>query len=335
MTPRALALGLGLPSAIAVVGLVPWLVLRQELPTRVASHFDLSGTPDQSMSQSGFLATAAALMLIGALVCVAPAVVSTRLSRPLPAVLGFLGGFVGGLGAGILAGTALSQRGIDSWREAESPWWVVALALLAAALLGAAGARLAAGLRSRASASAPSGRPPVMDLAAGEKVVWSGRLSSSWALMMAVAMVTAGLAGALFLGWPLILLAVGGFAASAFTTIRVRADASGLDVKYGIFPWPRTHIGIARIARATPIDVRPRDWGGWGYRGSLRLMNQAAVVLRAGPGVRLDLADGKTFAVTVDDPEGAVGLINAEIARGAGVSGSCPDEAEYGVADRF
>ena len=44
-------------------------------------------------------------------------------------------------------------------------------------------------------------------------------------------------------------------------------------------------------------------------------MSQAAVVHRAGPGIRLDLDDGKGFVVTVEDPETPAGLFNAEVNR--------------------
>lgn len=44
-------------------------------------------------------------------------------------------------------------------------------------------------------------------------------------------------------------------------------------------------------------------------------MRQAAIVHRAGPGIRLDLADGKVFVVTVDNPETPVALLNAKVNR--------------------
>ena len=86
-------------------------------------------------------------------------------------------------------------------------------------------------------------------------------------------------------------------------------------MRYGLLRWPRTSVPIHRIATARAIDIRPADWGGWGYRGSLTLMKRAAVVLRAGPGIRLDLHDGKVFAVTINDPQDAVRLLNAEVSR--------------------
>ena len=44
-------------------------------------------------------------------------------------------------------------------------------------------------------------------------------------------------------------------------------------------------------------------------------MNRAAVVLRAGPGIRLDLHDGRVFVVTIDDPDVPAQLLNAEASR--------------------
>ena len=44
-------------------------------------------------------------------------------------------------------------------------------------------------------------------------------------------------------------------------------------------------------------------------------MKRAAVVLRAGPGIRLDLHDGKVFVVTIDDPDIPARLLNAEASR--------------------
>jgi hypothetical protein len=58
------------------------------------------------------------------------------------------------------------------------------------------------------------------------------------------------------------------------------------------------------------IEVRPVQWGGWGYRGSVRVFKKAAVVLRKGPGLRLRLRNGAQFAVTVPGAEPAAALLN-------------------------
>ena len=162
----------------------------------------------------------------------------------------------------------------------------------------------------------PDASPRAMNLAPGERVFWSSTLSARWPRLSSLAtwlfaLVVTQLTELLVV---MILLAIA-MGLAAFSRIRVTADQSGLQVRYGFFGWPRTSVPIPRIATAQAIDIRPADWGGWGYRGSLTLMKRAAVVLRAGPGIRVDLYDGKIFAVTIDDPESPAQLLNAEVSR--------------------
>ena len=93
-------------------------------------------------------------------------------------------------------------------------------------------------------------------------------------------------------------------------SIQVTVDRSGLTVRYGPFAWPRTRISLDRISQATVIDVARGSHGGWGYRGSMRLMGKAALVLRSGEALQVDLRDGKRFVVTIDDATDAAGTLN-------------------------
>lgn len=72
-----------------------------------------------------------------------------------------------------------------------------------------------------------------------------------------------------------------------------------------------------RIERASAVHIDPARWFilgvGWGYRGSLTLFGRAAVILRTGPGLRLDLTDGKSFYITIDDPDTAAGVESSTI----------------------
>jgi hypothetical protein len=45
------------------------------------------------------------------------------------------------------------------------------------------------------------------------------------------------------------------------------------------------------------------------------MRHATAAVVRKGPGLRLDRADGRVFVVTVDDAERAAGLVNDYLAR--------------------
>jgi len=99
----------------------------------------------------------------------------------------------------------------------------------------------------------------------------------------------------------------------AFTKIRVTCGDQGLTIDYGVLRWPSQTIELDRIDSASVIEVKPIQWGGWGYRGSLRLFRRAAVNLRKGPGIRLDLKRGRTFVVTVDEPALGVNVLNQAI----------------------
>jgi len=305
-------LALGLPVAIVAVAL-PWFLFGDRLPDPVASHFDLGGRPDGSSSQRGFLFSTGGLAALGIALCVATALFSRNIPRPYAPVAALLGGFLGGLGSAILAVTAITQRDVSVWTDASSPGWWVAVVVALAALLGGVGARLGNRLPQADRPASARGRPAErrLELGDGERAVWAATQDAPWALGGSLVLIAIGVVGAVLASWPLVFLAVVGVAVSALARVHARADLDGLHVRYGFLPWPTTRIAIDRIAEASVLHVRPLDWGGWGYRGSLKLMDQAAVVHRAGPGLRLDLTDGKVFVITVDDPDGAAAVLSA------------------------
>jgi len=313
-----LLLGIGLPLIIIAVAL-PWFLLADTLPDAVASHFDLGGQPNRSSSTSTFLVEFGAMAMVGIALCVASAFFGRRMLRPIAMVAPLLGGFFGGIGASILAVTAITHRDLAVWTDARvSGWWLLAVAAVATAL-SVAGAR--AGTRLPVSEPPPlaaTGPAADLNLGEGERIVWAATQNAPWVLGVSLLLISTGVAFAVLASWLFVFFVIIGIGVSALATVHVRADFEGLHVRYGFLPWPTTHLAIDRIKTANVLDVRPLDWGGWGYRGSLKLMDQAAVVHRAGPGLRLDLVDGKVFVITVDDPDGAVAVLNA--ARREGVS---------------
>lgn len=312
---RRAALGVVLPAAVAALGLVPYLAFRSDLPDRVASHFDGAGRADGSMTPDQFLAISGALMVIGLGACLVIALTRRRLQPMVAPSVSAIGAFVGTLGAGILATTAIDQRGLERWQDATLAPWAVILWIGCSVLAGAVAAWVAATLPHRGEEGADAA-PPVMDLASGERAFWSSTLAARWPTFLGVAAALVALGLTLFTGRRMaILLLIPAAAVVTFSRVRVTADRSGLHVRYGFLGWPRTTVSIDRIAAAQAIDIRPASWGGWGYRGSLALMRRAAVVLRAGPGIRLDLHDGKVFAVTIDEPDLPARLLNAEVSR--------------------
>ena len=113
-----------------------------------------------------------------------------------------------------------------------------------------------------------------------------------------------------FPAWGLVLellvLVAFAFVILLFARIVVRVvqneDGRGLEILYG----PR---GVVRQVFA-PVEVEGAyarhlsfaEMGGWGYRGSLRLIRRAALVTRRGDALELELSGRRHFIVTVDEP---------------------------------
>ena len=308
-------LGLLMPVVVASIGLVPYLAYRSDLPDRIASHFGISGRADGSMTPVVFLVVCGAMMAFGLGACVTIALTRRRFQPMIAPSVSAVGAFFASISAGILAITAIGQQGLERWQDATlSPGALVAW-------IG--GSIIVAGLAAWAASSLPfedraemDPPPAAMELVPGERVFWTATLSAKWPLVLGLAILPVGLVLLLITELWIGLVTVGvSILMTFFGRIRVTADRSGLRVGYGLFGWPRTSVPLSRIAAARAIDIHPPDWGGWGYRGSLTVMRRAAVVLRAGPGIRLDLHGGRVFAVTIDNPDKPARLLNAEVSR--------------------
>jgi hypothetical protein len=155
------------------------------------------------------------------------------------------------------------------------------------------------------------------------RAAWTGRAHLAWWLplvLIAIGAILVVLARSAVGAVPAALLVL---VYLAFGWIKVSVDARGLRIRYGLLPWPVTSVPLADIRRAERIDLRPLQWGGWGYRGSRKVFARAAVVLRGGDAIKLQLTDGSEFAVTVDDAATGAALL-ADLLAQAGVSGSPP-----------
>lgn len=313
-TRRAL-LGAAIPAAVVALGLGTYLAYRSDLPDRVASHYGLAGRADGSMTLEQFLIAVGVLMVLGWGACAFIALTRRRLQPMVAPTLSFVGAFLVALGSGILATTTIGQRGLDTWQDASLSPWALIPWLAGSLIVGSAAARIASSLPHQADTGGDT-PPPAMDLAPGERAFWTSTLSAKWPLLLGLVTVLVVLVlTQLVEPWFALVLLAPALITTTFSRIRVTADRSGLTVRYGFLGWPGTFVPLSRIATAQAIDVRPSEWGGWGYRGNLTLMNRAAVVLRAGPGIRLDLHDGKVFVVTIDDPDIPARLLNAEASR--------------------
>ena len=312
---RRLVAGIVLPVAIVAVSVVPWILVWSRLPDPVATHWGLGETPNGHQSAGA----AAALMIIPALV--AAVVVAAVARRPATAVSprAAMGAVVaaglGGLFAIMSVSVALANAGAATWHDASlNGLWV--LASIAAGLLTAAAAARSLGPAAGVLASGPAERPAGVPVAAGERVAWVGACHARWPLWTAAA-AAAGAGIALFAAlWLAATLALVAVAVALVGTVHVTVGEGG--VRAAAAPgWPAVSFPLSRIEAARAIDLQPMRWGGWGYRGSVRVAGRAAWVLRAGEALELRLAGGKMFAVTVDGATEAAAVVNGLLDRAA------------------
>jgi hypothetical protein len=311
---QAATAAIGLAAAIAAV--VPFALWWRRFPDPMASHWGLVGGPDGSTAKG---ALAAILLGPAVVLGLATAAVSlvTPASRPgrrRPRVA---------LSAGLAAllawaswSVALANRDARHWQAAGHIGLIGAVGGLAAgAAVAAAVTRLLRPAAGTVPGMAPSHSPVSgsVGLQPGERVSWTGYARAPLWLPLLLAGLAALIVVVAIAGRsPEALIGVAALAVAAVATswIRVSVDWRGLRIRYGPLPWPVTNIPLDRIRQADRIDLNPREWGGWGYRGSRKLLGRAAVVLRAGDAIRLTLADSSVFAVTVDDAGTGVALLN-------------------------
>ncbi len=157
------------------------------------------------------------------------------------------------------------------------------------------------------------------------ETLWTGRCSSRGFALLAVGLtlvlVAVGVGTVIALsgsgapawtGW--LVAGVGlvvGVAGLVLSSLEVTVTPTALTVAFGPLRWPRRVIALADVVDASAIMVEPMEWGGWGYRW-IPWARASAAVIRRGPGIALQLADGRRFAVTVDDA-----VAGAQAASGA------------------
>jgi hypothetical protein len=104
----------------------------------------------------------------------------------------------------------------------------------------------------------------------------------------------------------IVVLVVLGLVIFFFTRIVVRVVQSefgrSLEIVYGPGGLLRQVFDARDVEGAYARNLTFAQMGGWGYRGSLRLIRRAALVTRRGDALELELSRRRHFIVTVDDP---------------------------------
>lgn len=289
---------LGIP-VLALCAALGWtLSARDALPDPVASHFDFTGRPDGFQSLTtlslGMLGTGLLLLLLFQRLC------TTRLMSGIGAGTVI---FVAALQVLILA----PQRGL-----ADAADTTLGAALPLALIVATAGGALVGVLADPPPAEADPVPADSVPLRPGTRAAWFGTARATgfplWIMLggmlpLVAFAVSAFLDGAwipaflLFLTVPVFVMFLG---------VDVRVDAHG--THWQLFTGiPRGTIPHAVVTRVGAVDIRPGDWGGWGWRLSLQ---GRAILIRGGEGLRIQRGK-KNFYITVDDAARGAALIEA------------------------
>jgi hypothetical protein len=300
-------------TAAAMAVVAPAIAWRW-LPDRLAVQWGLSGRPEEELARPGAVALLSGLVLAAAVAAAvagrARAASPGRLAVHVAAV--FLASVLAAAEAVVLVANAAAGSAAR-----VSPAW--ALPMLGYGVLAVLFAR-----------PRPA-TPHSVRLAAGARAhgreLWRGGVRSSFAAPTAasfggLAAVLFGIAAAVGAVWA-VITGIGVLVAAVFVlsvvAIQVVVDAEALRVGYyGRLGRPATVVPLRAVETVEAIHVDPAQYGGWGYRGSVRLFGRAAVNLRRGPGLRLRLVGGRLFVVTVDDAQGAARALGPAVnaARG-------------------
>jgi hypothetical protein len=142
-------------------------------------------------------------------------------------------------------------------------------------------------------------------------VFWAGSAANPVETVLAIGLGILGvvflLRGSVHVGLVLALTAI---VLEHVSRIRVTVSRARLVIHYGHLGLVRQSVRVADIVSASSFELIPIAHGGWGYRGSLKLMRRAAVVVRRGSALRLELVRNRLLAITVDDAKTGAELLS-------------------------
>ncbi|MQY13850.1 hypothetical protein SRB5_40060 [Streptomyces sp. RB5] len=300
-----------IPFAAATTAYVAtFLTYQDRLPTRIATHFTGTGTPDSFTNRTTALWIGTALLLgLGLLLTTLALIAKDGPGARLIAAAG--------AGTAVAAGyplvlTVVVNADVRDPAAVHLPLWHVAVLLLAGAATGA----LAWRLTDSGPRPEPAQHVSALQLADGEVASWS-RTMVSRALLIPTALVTLGGLFTVFIGpWQAgVVLLVVGLLCAPLAALRVTVDRRGLTVASTVLPRPRLAVPLGGIVGADSVRVDAMgDFGGWGYR---ILPNRRGIMLRSGEALAVRTTGGREYVVTVDDSTTGAALLNGLVDRQA------------------
>nr|WSW66860.1 DUF1648 domain-containing protein [Streptomyces sp. NBC_00995] len=317
----ALATLAALPFLLALAAdLILFAARLDRLPAQLASHFVGNGRADDYAGRTSYVVLTTALLVgtgtLWALMATRGGFRGRAFTRVVAsgyATAGFLGYLMAVV---LLVNVDAAEDARGRAQDVSFPMWQPAAALGVAAFSFGLGLLLAAlgpvpdDPPGREPAEGPEGRERIA-LAAGEVAGWARSTGNRWLLPAAALTCAGGVALMSTVGWSAAIPALlAGLLLLSFTRPNVAVDRRGITVS-GMLPWPRVQVPLERIETAASRDIKPlAEYGGWGYR--IR-PGRTGVMIRSGEGIVARLADGRDFAVTVDDSATAAALLNTLI----------------------
>lgn len=322
---RFLVVALVLPAVLVLVAVCVQLAVRPSLPDPIAIHWGAAGEPD-GFGPFWVAPTVTTVLGFGLpLLFAVPASGSLRRGDggTIPRALGAAALAESVFLCVLLTWTVVMQAGLADARDAPGIIAPLLVSVLAAALAAAAGWFLQPRPTRRTLASERGTPPP--RLPTTERTVWlrSVRMERSgvfvlaavFALLVFLIVLLSSLPDAaggvgILVGVTVLMAGV----TASMSVFRVRIDGAGLAVDSAV-GWPRVRIPLddIRSVEAVPHVSPMGEFGGWGMRWALG--GGSGVVLRSGPGIRVQRRSGRVFTVTVDDAESGAALLQALVER--------------------
>lgn len=290
-----------------LVVIISWWVWRDSLPAELASHWSGSGPADDAMAVGTLLALNLGMTGVPAVAGLAISFWPGISARTRRGAYFFLGVF-GGMGAATwLLSAGLTMQVGDPYEVVLGAWVIVSFV--------AAGYGIIPFLISPKPHLEAKDVERRFEFAPSTTGAWSQAITGKMFAWVAIGLI---ILGAVIYG-PAIaagqgsdqivgiaVMAVAIVLVASFVRLRVTADWRGLRVVSAIFRIPLKRIRLDAIEVVEAAELRPTEWGGWGYR---IMPGRSAVILRKGPGLIVTTRNAKQFAISLDDPETPAALL--------------------------
>lgn len=303
--------------AVVAACLLVWAWI-PTLPDPIATHWGIGTSPNSFQSPQGFALTLGLIM--GAVIVVMGGIgVSAAYSRFGAQMTGATTIFLGAMTLLLVVVSVGPQRGLADAHDATFSGAGLAIVLAGSAAAGVVAALLAPkGAPIADAVSAPPADAPRADLSPGADFLWVGKTSVHPGLLWGLTIVFVLLFGGVAVGAGIWWMTLFGLLPTALllcmSPFKVRITPAGLAARSPI-GWPQKTITAAQINQVTVVEVKPlTEFGGWGYR--LAMDGTEGVVLRKGPGIRIQYGADSALVLTLNEgAEEAAALLNTAADR--------------------